>query len=76
MSSTDFHVRFWCCVQLSVLLAGLQAAAVEAERREEQRGGGRPRVEKPAAIQRLDVRWLRGGACRLFPSTVEQQLGL
>ena len=74
--SSDFRLRIWCRVQRDILFAGLQTAAVEAERREVQRGGGRPRVEEPAAIQRLDVRWLRGRACRLFPSTAEQQLGL
>ena len=63
MHSSDFPLRIWCRVQRDILLAGLQATAVEAERREEQRGGWRPRVEGPAAVQRVDVRWLRGG-CR------------
>jgi hypothetical protein len=38
MHSSDFPLRIWCRVQRDILLAGLQAAAVEAERREEQRG--------------------------------------
>ena len=62
MSSTDFHVRFWCCVRLSVL-AGLQAAALEAER---QRGGRGPGLEESAAVQRLDVCKLRGGHRYVF----------
>ena len=62
MQLSDFHLRIWCRVQRGILLAGLQAAAVEAER---ERGGRRPRVEEPAAVQRLDVRWLRGGRCRV-----------
>ena len=74
--SSDFRLRIWCRVQRDILFAGLQAAAVAAERREEQRGGWGPRVEEPADVQRLDVRRLFGGACRLFPSTAEQQLGL
>ena len=60
MHSSDFPLRIWCRVQRDILFAGLKAAAVEAER---QRRGWRPRVEGPAAVQRLDVRWLRGG-CR------------
>ena len=34
--SSDFRLRIWCRVQRDILFAGLQAAAVEAER---QRGG-------------------------------------
>ncbi len=65
--SPDFHLRMWCRGQRDILFAGLQAAAVEAEWREEQRGGRGPRVEEPADVLRLDVHWLLGGSRHILP---------
>ncbi len=51
-------VHFRRCSKRCLLFAGIQAAALEAER---LGGGWGPNLEEPAPIQRLDVRWLRGG---------------
>ena len=45
------------------VFARLQAAALAAER---QGSGGRPHMEEPAAVQRLDLRRLRSGYCSVL----------
>ncbi len=50
--STDYALRYCCRFLLDFLFAGLQAAALEAQR---QRGGRGPGLEESAAVQRLDV---------------------
>jgi hypothetical protein len=45
--STDFSLRYCCCFLRDFLFAGLQAAALEAQR---QRGGRGPGLEESAAV--------------------------
>ena len=61
--STDFGLRYCCRFLRYFLFAGLQAAALEAQR---QRGGRGPGLEESAAVQRLDVCRLRGGHRYVF----------
>ena len=61
--STDFGLRYCCRFLRYFLFAGLQAAALEAQR---QRGGRGPGLEESATVQRLDVRKLRGGRHFVF----------
>ena len=61
--SADFCLRYCCRFLRDFLFAGLQAAALEAER---QRGGRGPGLEESAAVQRLDVCKLRGGHRHVF----------
>ena len=56
--STDFGLRYCCRFLRYFLFAGLQTAALEAQR---QRGGRGPGLEESAAVQRLYVCKLRGG---------------
>jgi hypothetical protein len=56
--STDFGLRYRCRFLRYFLFAGLQAAALEAQR---QRGGRGPGLEESAAVQRLCVCQQRGG---------------
>ena len=71
--STDFCLRYCCRFLRYFLFAGLQAAAVEAER---QRGGRGPGLEESAAVQRLDVCKLRGGRHFFFLSSAGENLFL
>ncbi len=61
--STDFGLRYCCRFLRYFVFAGLQAAALEAER---QRGGRGPGLEESAAVQRLDVCKLPGGHRLVF----------
>ncbi len=56
--SSDFGLRFCCRFLRDFLFAGLQAAAMEAQR---QRVGWGPSLEESTTIQQLDVCKLRGG---------------
>ncbi len=60
---TDFGLRCCCRFLRAFLFAGLQAAALEAQR---QRGGRGPGLEESATVQRLDVCKLRGGNRYVF----------
>ena len=71
--STDFGLRYCCRYLCYFPLAGLQAAALEAER---QRGGRGPGLEESAAVQRLDVCKLRGGHHHVFLSPAVNYLFL
>ena len=61
--SPDFDVLVCCVMCCGFLFAGLQAAALEAERQRGERGPG---LEESATVQRLDVRKLRGGRHFVF----------
>ena len=63
--SLDDDLLFGCRRECDRVFAGVQVAAVEAER---QGGGGRPHMEEFAAVQRLDVRWKHHGGCVYSPS--------
>ncbi len=71
--STDFSLRYCGRCLRYFLFAGLQAAALEAER---QRGGRGPGLEESAAVQRLDVCKLRGGHRCVFHQLAGQHLYL
>jgi hypothetical protein len=63
LDSSDFGLRLCCRFLRDFLFAGLQAAAMEAQR---QRVGWGPSLEEFATIQRLDVCKLRGGNHFIF----------
>ena len=69
--STDYGLRYCCRFFRNFIFAGLQAAALEAER---QRGGRGPGLEESAAVQRLDVCKLRGGHRSVFLRPAVQHL--
>ena len=69
--STDFDLRYCCRFLCYFLFAGLQAAALEAQR---QRGGRGPGLEESAAVQRLDVCKLRGGCRYVFRQSAAKNL--
>ena len=69
--SADFCLRYCCRFLRYFLFAGLQAAALEAER---QRGGWGPGLEESAAVQQLDVCKLRGGHRFVFFSPAGESL--
>ncbi len=69
--STDYGLRYCCRFLRYFLFAGLQAAALEAER---QRGGRGPGLEESAAVQRLDVCKLRGGRRNVLLSPAVENL--
>ena len=71
--STDYGLRYCCCFLRDFIFAGLQAAALEAQR---QRGGRGPGLEESAAVQRLDVCKLRGGHRFVFLSPAVTHLFL
>ena len=61
----DHAVHFRRCSRRCFLFAGVQAAALEAER---LGGGWGPDLEESTAVQRLDVRWKHCGGCVYSPS--------
>ena len=63
--SLDDDLLFGCRGERDRVFAGVQVAALEAER---QGGGGGPHMEEFAAVQRLDVRWKHYGGCVYSPS--------